>query len=195
MSASGVPPHPPPKTAELLAGCLPQPRPPRWPRQLLHSCSQTLAGSSGGSCPGLAGKRWCEEGVQAWGKQAAQAGPAAPCSTSRRAWGGCSEGLGLGKGHSSISPDLRGSAPTQGPLRHGSGPGYGQGGGGGGRVGQGNAACPGRRMWTQLGARHIHGSQKPPQSPVLVRAKATLWVHAEAKDSGKGAIVHILAGS
>lgn len=34
-----------PKPAEPLAGCLPQPRPPRWPRQLLYSCSQTLAAS------------------------------------------------------------------------------------------------------------------------------------------------------
>lgn len=62
-------------------------------------------------------------------------------------------------------------------------------------MGQGDAACPGGRMWTQLGARHIRRSQEPPQSPVLVSAKATWWVHTKAKDSGKGAIVHSLAGS
>lgn len=44
-SLSRVPPHPPPKTSEPLVGRLPRPQPPRWPRQLLHSCSQTLTAS------------------------------------------------------------------------------------------------------------------------------------------------------
>lgn len=44
-SLSRVPPHPPPKPSEPLVGRLPRPQPPRWPRQLLHSCSQTLRAS------------------------------------------------------------------------------------------------------------------------------------------------------
>lgn len=44
-SLSRVPPHPPPKPSEPLVGRLPGPQPPRWPRQLLHSCSQTLRAS------------------------------------------------------------------------------------------------------------------------------------------------------
>lgn len=39
---------------------------------------------------------------------------------------------------------------------------------------------------TQLGA---------PQSPARVSAKATLWVHTEAKPPGKGTIMQSLAGS
>lgn len=36
-----------PMAAELLAGCLLQPQPLRWPRQLLRSCSHTPAASKG----------------------------------------------------------------------------------------------------------------------------------------------------
>lgn len=94
-SLSGVPPHPPPKPSELLVGRLPRSQPPRWPRQLLHSCSQTLRASQGGSGSGLSRKCWCKEGVGGVGGTARARGTLShvPLGSSTA----CSEGLVLGR--------------------------------------------------------------------------------------------------
>lgn len=162
MSLSGVPPHPQSQLSRLRGACRsPGPRAgPGSCSTAAHKLLQPLRAAPAPAWLRNAGaRRACGRGGSRQHRQGLQ--NSVPCPTElgglihrllSRAW--------FGKGDAGISSNLHESGPVRSPLslQHGGPFGtvlvrdVGIAGGREGRVGQGDAACPGRSMRIQLGA-------------------------------------------
>lgn len=194
MSPSGVPPHPQSQLSRLRGACR-SPGPRAGPGSCSTAAHKLLQPLRAALAPAWLRNAGARRARRRGGSRQHRQGlrNSVPLS-----WGGsstgCSQGLGSGRAMPASAPTCRNRAlyaprcrsSTEAPsARFWSGmralPGVG-------KAGWGRAMLP-----ALAGACGL--SWEPPQSPVRVSAKATLWVQMEAKPPGKHAVLHSPAGS